>query len=100
MGTSVTGTGSGERSGPVLAALTALYSIELIGILCAATVVAGFGREHPGRGAGLLTVALLGAAALVGRHAMRLLQGRRMLGVPGLAVQSFLLIGAIALATQ
>jgi sterol desaturase/sphingolipid hydroxylase (fatty acid hydroxylase superfamily) len=100
MGTSVTGTGSGERSGPVLAALTALYSIELIGILCAATVVAGFGREHPGRGAGLLTVALLGAAALVGRHAMRLLQGRRTLGVPGLAVQSFLLIGAIALATQ
>ena len=100
MGTSVTGTGSGERSGPVLAALTALYSIELIGILCAAAVVAGFGGAHPGRGAGLLTVALLGAAALVGRHAMRLLQGRRTLGVPGLAVQSFLLIGAIALATQ
>jgi sterol desaturase/sphingolipid hydroxylase (fatty acid hydroxylase superfamily) len=96
MGTSVTGGGSGHRSGAVVAVLTALYSIELIAILCAATVVAKFG----GQGTGLLTLALLAAAALVGRHAMGLLRGRRALGAPGLAVQSALLIGAIALATQ
>ncbi|WP_085185550.1 sterol desaturase family protein [Mycobacterium sp. IEC1808] len=93
MGTSVTGGGSGDRSRPVLATLTALYLLELIGILCAATAVA----VHS---AGLPTLALLGAAALVGWHAMRLLQGRRVLGAAGLAVQSILLIGAIALATQ
>lgn len=93
MGTSVTGGGSGDRSRPVLATLTALYLLELIGILCAATAFA----VHS---AGLPTLALLGAAALVGWHAMRLLQGRRVLGVAGLAVQSILLIGAIALATQ
>jgi sterol desaturase/sphingolipid hydroxylase (fatty acid hydroxylase superfamily) len=103
MGTTVTGTGSGYRSGPAagaVAALTALYSIELVGILCAATVVASFGRAHPGRGVGLLALSLLGAAALVGWHAIRLVAGRRSLSVPGLAVQSALLIGAIALATQ
>ncbi len=103
MGTTVTGTGSGYRSGPAagaVAALTVLYALELIGILCAATVVASFGRAHPGRGAGLLTLSLLGAAALVGWHAIRLVAGRRSLSVPGLAVQSALLIGAIALATQ
>lgn len=93
MGTSATGGGSGHRSRPLLATLTALYLLELIGILCAATAVAA-------HSAGLLTLALLGAAALVGRHATRLLQGRRVLGVAGLAVQSVLLIGAIALATQ
>jgi sterol desaturase/sphingolipid hydroxylase (fatty acid hydroxylase superfamily) len=96
MGTSVTGAGSDHRSGSVVAVLTVLYSIELIGILRAATVVARSGRHDTG----LLTLALLGAAALVGWHAIRLLRGRRALGVPGLAVQSVLLIGAIALATQ
>jgi sterol desaturase/sphingolipid hydroxylase (fatty acid hydroxylase superfamily) len=103
MGTTVTGTGSGYRSGPAagaVAALTVLYALELIGILCAATVVVSFGRAHPGRGAGLLTLSLLGVAALVGWHAIRLVAGRRSLSVPGLAVQSALLIGAIALATQ
>jgi sterol desaturase/sphingolipid hydroxylase (fatty acid hydroxylase superfamily) len=100
MGTPLTGAGSAHRSGPIVAVLIALYSIELLGILCAATVVASFGRAHPGRGAGLLTVALLGAAALVGWHAMRLLRGRRTLSVAGLGVQSGLLIAAIALATQ
>ena len=103
MGTTVTGTGSGYRSGPAagaVAALTALYSIELIWILCAATVVASFGRTHPGRGAGLLALSLLGAAALVAWHAIRLVAGQHRLSVRGLAVQSALLIGAIALATQ
>jgi len=95
MGASVAGPGSGYRSGSVLTALTVLYGLELIGILCAATVVA---RLVPG--AGPLTASLLGAAVLVGWHAIRLLRGRRRLSVAGLAVQSFLLIAAIALATQ
>jgi sterol desaturase/sphingolipid hydroxylase (fatty acid hydroxylase superfamily) len=100
MGAAVTGVGSGHRSGPLAAVLTGLHSIELVGILCAAMVVASLGRAHLGRGAGLLALALVVAAALVGRQVMRLLLGRRRLSVTGLAVQSALLIGAIALATQ
>jgi sterol desaturase/sphingolipid hydroxylase (fatty acid hydroxylase superfamily) len=100
MGATVAATGPGHRGTPLIAALTVLYAIELIGILCAATIVAGLGRAHLGPGAGLLALALLGAAALVGWHAIRLLGGSRRLSGPGLAVQSALLIGAIALATQ
>jgi sterol desaturase/sphingolipid hydroxylase (fatty acid hydroxylase superfamily) len=100
MGTTVTRAGSGNRSGPVVGVLTILYSVELVGILCAAMVVASIGRAHPGRGAGLLTLALIATAALVGWHAIRLLLGQRSLSVTGLAVQSALLIAAIALATQ
>jgi sterol desaturase/sphingolipid hydroxylase (fatty acid hydroxylase superfamily) len=100
MGTTVTRAGSGDRSGPVVAVLTILYSVELVGILCAATVVASVGRAHLGRGAGPFTLALIAAAALVGWHAIRLLRGQHRLSVTGLAAQSALLIAAIALATQ
>jgi sterol desaturase/sphingolipid hydroxylase (fatty acid hydroxylase superfamily) len=100
MGATVTRAGSEYRSGPVVLALTILYSVELIGILCAAMVVASIGRAHLGRGAGPLTLALIAAAALVGWHGIRLLLGLRRLSVTGLAVQSALLIAAIALATQ
>src|SRR5262249_16553640 len=95
MGTSVTQTGPGYRGGPVVVALTAPSSVGLVGILFAA-----MGAASPGRGAGLLALALLAAAALVGWHAVGLLRGQRRLSVTGLAVQSALLIGAIALATQ
>jgi sterol desaturase/sphingolipid hydroxylase (fatty acid hydroxylase superfamily) len=80
--------------------LIVLYSVELLGILWAATVVAHLGRSQLGRGAGLLSLSLLAAAGLVSWHAVRLLRGRRMPGVSGLAIQSVLLIAAIALATQ
>ncbi|WP_082951658.1 sterol desaturase family protein [Mycobacterium sp. 852002-51057_SCH5723018] len=103
MGTTASRTVSDDGSRPAagtVVALTVLYSIELIGILWAAMVVASLGRPHLGRGAGLLAVALLVAAALAGRDAMRLLRGQHRLGVTGLAVQSALVIGAIALATQ
>ena len=100
MRTSVTGTGWGYRSGPVVAALTVLYSTELVALLGAAMLVANLGRAHLGRGAGLLALSLLAAAALVGWHAIRLLLGRRRLSVTGLAIQSTILIAAIALATQ
>lgn len=100
MGVTATAAGSGDRGGPVMVALTLLYSLELLGIIWAATVVASLGQAHLGRGAGLLALSLLAAAALLGWHAVRLLSGRRRLGVTGLAVQSALLISAIALATQ
>jgi sterol desaturase/sphingolipid hydroxylase (fatty acid hydroxylase superfamily) len=99
MGTTATRAGSGYRSGPVVA-LTILYSVELVGILCAAMAVASTGRAHLGRGAGPLTLALISAAALVGWHAIRLMLGQRRLSVTGLAVQSTLLIATIALTTQ
>ncbi len=100
MGTTATGADSGYRSGPVAVVLIVLYSVEVIGILSAATAVASLGRAHPGRGAGLLTLALVAAAALLGWHAIRLLLGERRLSVTGLAAQSGLLIAAIALTTQ
>lgn len=83
-----------------MAALTILYTIELVGILCTAMVVASLGRTHLGRGARLLALSLVAAAALVGWRAIRLLAGQRRLSVTELAVQSAILIGAIALATQ
>ncbi len=80
--------------------LIVLYSLELFGILWTATIIARLGRPHLGRGAGLLVLSLLAAAGLVSWQAVRLLRGRRTLGVSGLAMQSVLLIAAIALATQ
>jgi sterol desaturase/sphingolipid hydroxylase (fatty acid hydroxylase superfamily) len=63
-------------------------------------IVASLGRALLGRGAGLLALSLIAAAALVSWQAIRLLVGNRKLTVPGLAIQSAILIGAIALATQ
>jgi len=96
----MTRTGFGYRSGPVVATLIILYSIELIALLCSGMVVASLGRAHLGRGPGLLALSLVAAAAVVGWHAIRLLQGRYTLSVAGLAIQSAILIAAIALATQ
>jgi len=90
----------GYRRRSVVAVLTLLYSAEMVGILGAAVVVAGLGRAHLGRGAGLLALALIAAAVLVAWHAVRLLLGATELSVPGLAIQSVLLISTIALATQ
>ncbi len=96
----MTRTGSGYRSGSVVAVLTLLYSIEVVGLLCAAVVVGSLGPTHLGRGARLLALSLMTAAVLVGWHAIRLLLGDSKLSVPGLGIQSAILIGAIALATQ
>ncbi|MGA7050998.1 MAG: sterol desaturase family protein [Mycobacterium sp.] len=96
----MTRTGSGYRSGSVVAVLTLLYSIEVVALLCAAVVVGSLGPTHLGRGARLLALFLMTAAVLVGWHAIRLLLGDSKLSVPGLGIQSAILIGAIALATQ
>jgi sterol desaturase/sphingolipid hydroxylase (fatty acid hydroxylase superfamily) len=93
-------TDSRHRGGPTVAVLTVLYSIEIVGLFCAAMIVASLGRAHLGRGAGLLALSLIAAAALVSWQAIRLLVGNRKVTVPGLAIQSAILIGAIALATQ
>ena len=90
----------GYRSGPVVAVLALLYSVELVALLWAAVAVGSLGPAHLGRGARLLALSLLAAAALVGWHAVRLLLGDSKLSVPGLGIQSAILIGAIALATQ
>jgi sterol desaturase/sphingolipid hydroxylase (fatty acid hydroxylase superfamily) len=91
----------GDRRRPVVASLTVLYSLEVIGILWAAAIVANLGRPHLGRGAGLLVLSLVAAAALVGWHAVALLRlHARRLSVSALAIQSVLLIAALALATQ
>ncbi len=93
-------TDPGYRSGAVVAALIVLCSIECVALLGAAMSVASLGRAHLGRGAGLLALSLLAAAALVGWQAILPLLGRWKLSVTGLVVQSAILIAAIALATQ
>ena len=89
-----------HRRGAVVAVLSLLYSVEVVGLLCAAVVVGNLGPAHLGRGARLLALSLLAAATLAGWHAIHLLLGDNKLGVPGLGIQSAILIGAIALATQ
>ena len=88
------------RRGAVVAVLSLLYSVEVVGLLCAAVVVGNLGPAHLGRGARLLALSLLAAAMLAGWYAIHLLLGDSKLSVPGLGLQSAILIGAIALATQ
>jgi sterol desaturase/sphingolipid hydroxylase (fatty acid hydroxylase superfamily) len=89
--------GRGRRA---VALLLALHGIELIGLVTAAGVTTRLARAHPGHGAGLPTMMVLAAMALVGWQAYRLLRGRRSLNVSGLAVQSAILMAAIAVATR
>jgi hypothetical protein len=83
-----------------VALLLVLHGIELIGLVIAAGVTTRLARSHPGHGAGLPTLIVLAAMALVGWQGYRLLRGRWSLNVSGLAVQSLILITAIAVATQ
>ena len=100
MSTGLTRADSGYRDRPVVAALAILHSIELVAIFGVAMLVAKLGRAGLGRGAGLLALLLVAAAALVGWQAIRLLRGQRALSVAGLAMQSAVLIASIAIATQ
>jgi hypothetical protein len=85
---------------PVVAGLVVLHGIELAALLSAAGVTARLARAHPGHGAGLPTLLVLATMVLVGWQARRLLVGRRSLSTSGLAVQSGILMAAIAVATQ
>jgi sterol desaturase/sphingolipid hydroxylase (fatty acid hydroxylase superfamily) len=82
------------------AGLVVLHGIELLALLKAAGVTARLARAHPGHGAGLPVLLVLVALGMVGWQACRLLRGRRSLNVPGLAVQSGILVTSIAVATQ
>ncbi|HEY2198177.1 MAG TPA: sterol desaturase family protein [Mycobacterium sp.] len=84
----------------VVAALVLLHAAEIAALLTAATVTGGLARSHPGGGTGLAMLLLLVATALVGWQGYRLLAGRRSLTVVGLAVQSGIVMVAIAFATQ
>ncbi|MDT5357310.1 MAG: hypothetical protein QOJ56_5842 [Mycobacterium sp.] len=93
--------GSDSRRGRRAAALLLLlHGIELIGLVIAAGVTTRLARSHPGHGAGLPTLMVLAAMALVGWQGYRLLRGRWSLNVSGLAVQSAIVMAAVAVATQ
>ncbi len=77
-----------------------LHAAEMAALVIAATVTAGLAHSHPGRGMGLAMALLTVAAVLVGWQGYRLLAGRRSLNVAGLAVQSGIVMVAIAFATQ
>jgi sterol desaturase/sphingolipid hydroxylase (fatty acid hydroxylase superfamily) len=88
---------SGRR---MVAALMALHAIEMAGLLGAVVVTGHAAHTHPGRGMGLATLLLLVTMLPVGLQGYRLLVGRRSLNVAGLAVQSGIVMLAIAVATQ
>jgi sterol desaturase/sphingolipid hydroxylase (fatty acid hydroxylase superfamily) len=84
----------------VVAALVVLHAVEMAGLLGAVVVTARLAHSHPGRGMGLATLLLLVTMLPVGWQGYRLLAGRRSLNVAGLAVQSGIVMVAIAVATQ
>jgi sterol desaturase/sphingolipid hydroxylase (fatty acid hydroxylase superfamily) len=84
----------------VLAAMVLLHAAEVAALLTAAIVAAGLARSHPHRGMGLAMLLLLVATELAGWQGYRLIAGRRSLNVAGLAVQSGIVMVAIAVATQ
>lgn len=84
----------------VVAALVILHAAEMVGLLGAVVVTAGLARSNPGRGMGLAALLLLLAMVPVGLQGYRLLAGRRSLNVAGLAVQSGVVMVAIAVATR
>ena len=84
----------------IVAALVVLHAGEIIAVLAATAATAALGRAHPGHGSGAATLVLLAATLVVGWQGCRLLAGRRFLTAAGLAVQSAILMTAIAIATQ
>jgi hypothetical protein len=84
----------------VVAAMVLLHAAETAALLTAVTVTGDLARSRPGRGMGLAMLLLLVATVLVGWQGYRLLAGRRSLNVAGLAVQSGIVMVAIAFATQ
>jgi sterol desaturase/sphingolipid hydroxylase (fatty acid hydroxylase superfamily) len=91
---------NGMHGRRVLAAMVLLHAAELIALLAAVAVTGGLARSHPHRGMGLAMLLLLVTTVLVGWQGYRLLTGRRSLNVTGLAVQSGIIMVAIAVATQ
>jgi sterol desaturase/sphingolipid hydroxylase (fatty acid hydroxylase superfamily) len=88
------------RGRRVVAVLLMLHVVEMAALLGAAVVAAGLARAQPGHGMGLAALLLLLAIVPIGWQGYRLLVGHRSLDVAGLAVQSGLIVVAIAVATQ
>jgi sterol desaturase/sphingolipid hydroxylase (fatty acid hydroxylase superfamily) len=84
----------------VVAVMVLLHAVEVAALLTAVIVTGGLARSHHGRGMGLAMLLLLAATLLVGWQGYRLVAGRRSLNVAGLAVQSTIVMVAIAFATQ
>ncbi|MBV9722517.1 MAG: hypothetical protein JO082_11445, partial [Mycobacterium sp.] len=80
--------------------LLVLHALELITLIGAAGVAARLARAHPSHAAWLPTVLVVGATVVVGWQSYRLLRGRNVLSVPGLVVQSTILMVAITVTTQ
>jgi sterol desaturase/sphingolipid hydroxylase (fatty acid hydroxylase superfamily) len=91
---------NGMHGRRVLAAMVLLHAAELAALLAAAAVTGRLARSNPHRGMGLAMLLLLVATVLIGWQGHRLLSGRRSLNVVGLAVQSGIIMVAIAVATQ
>ena len=91
---------NGMRGRRAVAVMVLLHAAEVAALLTAATVTGHLARSHPGGGMGLAMLSLLAAAVLVGWQGYRLLAGSRSLNVAGLAVQSGIVMVAIAFATQ
>jgi sterol desaturase/sphingolipid hydroxylase (fatty acid hydroxylase superfamily) len=91
---------NGMHGRRVLAAMVLLHAAEMTALLAAAAVTGRLARSHPHRGMGLAMLLLLVATVLIGWQGYRLLTGRRSLNVVGLAVQSGIVMVAIAVATQ
>ena len=91
---------NGMHGRRVVAAMVLLHAAEVAALLTAVTVTGRLARSHPGRGMGLAMLLLLVATLLVGWQGYRLLAGRRSLNVAGLAVQSGIVMVAVAYATQ
>jgi sterol desaturase/sphingolipid hydroxylase (fatty acid hydroxylase superfamily) len=80
--------------------LVVLHGLEGIMLIGAAGAAARVARAHPGRIAWLPTALVVAAILVIGWQAYRLLRGRRALSVPGLLVQSNMLMVAITVTTQ
>jgi sterol desaturase/sphingolipid hydroxylase (fatty acid hydroxylase superfamily) len=89
-----------ERGRVVVVSLVLLHGLEVIALIGVARETARLARTHPGHAAWLPTMLVVAAIAVVGYQCFRLLRGRRVLSVPGLVVQSTMLMVAITLATQ
>jgi len=84
----------------VVAVMVLLHAVEVAALLTAVIVTGGLARSHHGRGMGLAMLLLIAVTLLVGWQGYRLVAGRRSLNVAGLAVQSTIVMVAIAFATQ
>jgi sterol desaturase/sphingolipid hydroxylase (fatty acid hydroxylase superfamily) len=89
--------GRGRR---LVVSLLVLHGLEVITLLGAARAAARLARAHPGHVAWVPTALVVAAIVVVGWQGYRLLRGREELSVPGLVVQSSILMVAIAVTAQ